>query len=158
MLIRRLAFWETMRVDVFGWVELCWVCCRFRLRTMKVPAKFFVSRASAPWQHVLVDFEGPMTPADVDGYRYIFTYTCMVCLGSYLVAVKNLTHQEVRRAMITCVLRSLTIPWYLGHDGGPEFTSLLFQELESLLDIHTRVGTRWRPTEQAPVGREHQET
>ena len=125
---------------------------------MKVPAQFFVSRASAPWQHVLVDFVGPMTPADVDGYRYMFTYTCMVCLGSYLVAVKNLTHQEVRRAMITCVLRSLTIPWYLGHDGGPEFTSLLFQELESLLDIHTRVGTRWRPTEQAPVEREHQET
>ena len=60
--------------------------------------------------------------------------------------------------MITCVLRSLTIPWYLGHDGGPEFTSLLFQELESLLDIHTRVSTRWRPTEQAPVEREHQET
>ena len=56
-----------MRIDVFGWIELCWICIQFRLKATKVPAKFFVSRASAPWQHVLIDFEGPMTPADIEG-------------------------------------------------------------------------------------------
>ena len=59
--------------------------------------------------------------------------------------------------MVSCILKSLTIPWYLGHDGGPEFVSLAFREIEALLAIRTRDGHRWRPTEQTPVEREHQE-
>merc|ERR1711981_1458904 len=45
----------------------------------------------------------------------------------------------------------------LGSDRGPELWNLCIQELEAILGIVARPGTGWRPVEQAPVEREHQE-
>ena len=50
-----------------------------------------------------------------------------------------------------------TIPCLAGHDGDKAFLNLLFEDLESLLDIDDVTGHKYRPTEQAPVEREHQE-
>ncbi len=74
-----------------------------------------------------------------------------------LEVVPALTHAEVRRGLLACVLRTKTIPCLVGHDGDIAFTNLLFLELEELLDIENVVGGRYRPTAQAPVEREHQE-
>ena len=147
-----------MAQDISEWVERCYTCIQFRKRPQKPFTGFFTSQHQLPWHHVLLDFEGPITPADVDGGRYILTYTCLVCYGSLLEVVPALTHNHVRRALLACVLRAKTIPCLAGHDGDQAFTSLLFQELEAPLDITDSTGRRYRPTELAPVEREHQET
>ena len=59
--------------------------------------------------------------------------------------------------MLACVIRAKTIPCLAGHDGDVAFLNLLFEELEALLDIDDATGRRYRPTEQAPVERAHQE-
>ena len=111
-----------------------------------------------PWQHVMIDFEGPITPADIDGYTYIFTYTCCLHRGSLLEATKTLRNSEVRRVVGKCMFRSLTVPQHFGHDRGPELTNAINDEMDALLGIVQRLGSAWRPWEQSPVEREHQET
>ena len=77
---------------------------------------------------MIIDFEGPITPADIDGGRYILTYTCLTCNGSMLEVLTSLCHTDVRRAMLACVLRTKTIPCLAGHDGDKAFLNLLFED------------------------------
>ena len=44
-----------------------------------------------------------------------------------------------------------------GMDRGPEIWNALVRELAALLHIVARPGTAYRPVEQAPIEREHQE-
>ena len=93
-----------MPKDVCDWVDMCFVCIQFRKRPQKVLSNFFTTRHRLPWHHVLIDFEGPITPVDLSGGRYTITYTCLVCSGTLLVVLKSLCHSEVRRAMLACVI------------------------------------------------------
>ena len=77
-----------------------------------------------PWPHVMIDSKGPITPADMDGFTYIFTYTCCLHRGSLLEATKTLRNSE----------------------------------RDALLGIGQRLSSAWRPWEQAPTERGHQET
>ena len=92
---------------------------------------------------MIIDFEGPITPADIDGGRYILTYSCLTCNGSMLEVLKSLCHMDVRRAMLACVLSTKTIPCLAGHDGDKALLNLLFEELESLLDIDDFTGHKY---------------
>ena len=116
--------------DVSNWVDGCFVCIQFRRRPQKILSSYFTAKHRLPWHHVLLDFEGPITPADRDGGRYILTYTCLVCYGTFLEVVKTLCHSDVRRALLACVIRAKTIPCLASHDGDVAFLNLLFQELE----------------------------
>ena len=51
-------------------------CLQFRKKGCKMLTQMIVPVGLLPWQHVMIDLEGPITPADIDGYTYIFTYTC----------------------------------------------------------------------------------
>ena len=134
-MLRRWCLWNSLVVDVKAWVDACYACVQFRRRPRKVLSSPIVARHHLPWHHVLVDFEGPITPADRDGGRYILKYICLVCGGCMLEVVEALTHSQVRRAFLACVLRAKTLPMLLGHDGDQAFTNLLFSELEALLSI-----------------------
>ena len=72
-MMRRCVYWLSMQADIAAAVELCWVCLQFRKRPAQLLSRPFAAWASLPWQHVLIDFEGPKTPPDLQGYRYIFT-------------------------------------------------------------------------------------
>ena len=85
------------------WVDACFACAQFRKRPSKVLTSFFVARHRLPWHHVMVDFEGPITPADRDGARYILTYTCLLCGGALLEIAESLTHSQARRSFLACV-------------------------------------------------------
>ena len=116
-----------------------------------------VCTAPACWVEVLVDVRGPITPADIDGYRYVFVWMCKLCRGAYLTALRHLQSSEIRRAVTTSVCRALTFPQLFGHDQGPELTNAVNEELVQLCGVTRRLGGAWRPWEQGGVEREHQE-
>ena len=157
-LAQRWCFWKGMAADISRWVDVCFTCAQFRKQPRKVLSSCFVARHRLPWHHGMVDFEGPITPADRDGFRFIMTYTCLLCHGSLLEVTKDLGIPQVRRAMSRSMFRAKAIPLLLEHDGDQAFTNLCFQELEALTNIEDAQGNRYRPSELAPVERDHQET
>ena len=61
-----------------------WTCLLFRKRATKPPTGVLTARAFFPWRHVMVDFEGPSSPASASGNRYVLEYVCMVTMGRHL--------------------------------------------------------------------------
>ena len=71
--------------------------------------------------------------------------------------MRSLTHAEVRRAFVRCVLRSRTIPSLIRSDRGPEFKNALMAELSAMLGTEWRFSAPLRPCELGANERVHQE-
>jgi hypothetical protein len=89
-LLRRVVTWPRMGHDVEVWCDRCWTCILYRKRGSRLPAGIIVCRGRTPWGHVHIDFEGPITPADVAGYTRICTYICTLTGASLLTPLLDL--------------------------------------------------------------------
>ena len=150
-IVKRSVHWLTMERDVGDCVESCWGCLQFRKMGCKSLTQKIVPVGRLPWQHGVIYLKGPMTLADIDGYAYIFTYTCCLHRGSLLEPTNSLENSEVRRVMGKCIFRSLTVPQLFGHDRGPALTNTVNDEMDARLGIVQRSGAAWRPWEQSPT-------
>jgi hypothetical protein len=158
-LLARACWWEKMRQDVLLWCDRCWQCLQFRRRPDRAPAGNHVSYTQRPWQDVMIDCEGPSSPADIaTGAKYVLTYRCTMCGGVKLEQLEKLEHNHFRRAFLRCVFKTGTIPETIRTDRGPEVANAAMDELRSLLGSRRILGHAFRPTSQAPVERAHQET
>ena len=76
-LLARACWWEHMRRDVLMWCDRRWQCLQYRRRPDQVPAGCHVSYMQRPWQDVMIDCEGPSSPADIaTGAKYVPTLRC----------------------------------------------------------------------------------
>ena len=80
--------------------------------------------------------------AESDGYRYVCTDTCKLLRVPILEPCRSLKRGDAMQVVMTCMLRSLTVPAMWRHDLGPEFTNSLFEEVTVLLGIHERTAHR----------------
>ena len=104
-----------------------------------------------------MDFEGPMTPEDRQGNKYILTYMCCISHAVMFEAVRNLTHSEVRRAFSRLLFRSRCLPKLIRTDRGQEFKNSLMEEYCALIGLRHKMATPMRPVEMAANERLHQE-
>ena len=149
MMLQKAVWWPTLVADVKLWCDRCWTCLKYRRRALKGPAKWIVTSTFCCWQEVMVDCEGPSTPADKNGCRYVLTYYCCVCTGVILEPFVELTHSCFRRSYMKAMMRSGTIPLIIRSDRGAEFKNLMMAELHALLGSSQKFGTEYRPCEQA---------
>ena len=156
-LLLRTCWWSGLVKDVEHFVSRCWQCLQFRKVPQKLPASFIVTGTLGPWQHVVMDCEGPVSPTDRDGYRYVLTYLCSLSGGALFEPLRNLGHSEFRTGFSRCVFRSGTVPARVSSDCGTEMRNAAMAELKALMNIGSRFGTPWRPVEQGAVERQHQE-
>ena len=142
--LRRCVVWDRMLPDCEFWVESCSRCAQHR--RAGVPQRMdpkLEQHTLGPWMDVYVDFTGPYTESD--GYRYVCTYTCKLLRVPILEPCRSLNRGDAMQAVMTCMLRSLTIPAVWRHDLGPEFTNALFEEMTVLLGIQERTPPAHRP-------------
>eukprot|EP00969_Alexandrium_andersonii_P124658 5510075-Alexandrium_andersonii.AAC.1 len=57
----------------------CWQCLQYRATPQKLPASFVATASFGCWRHVMIDCEGPSSPPDQDGYRFVVSYMRIVC-------------------------------------------------------------------------------
>ena len=112
--------------------------------------------AETCWQEVSVDCEGP-NREDREGLRYSLTYFDCLSHAVLLEPMRSLTHSEVRRAFVRCVLRSRTMPSLVRSDRGAEFKNALMAELSVMLGAEWRFSAPLRPCELGANERVHQE-
>ena len=146
-----------MAEDVEKYCANCITCIRYRHKPQKQESVPVKRKDVECWQEIMIDIEGPSTPSDRSGNVYVLTYMCLVCRQPLLEPLRRLDHHEVRRAFSRCVFRSGTIPILLRSDRGQEFKNSYIREFLALAGVRQRYGTQWRPVEQGPVERMHQE-
>mgnify|MGYP003323481527 CR=1 FL=1 len=83
-IMRRQVWWPTLHVDVVRWWDECLTCLRFRKLQTKQEQVARVPVDAEAWEEVMIDLEGPNSPADQDGDKYIMTYICCLCHGILL--------------------------------------------------------------------------
>ena len=97
------------------------------------------------WEEIMIDLEGPSTPASKRGYRYTLTYICLLCHGVLFEPGEKISAMEVRRMFSRCVFRAGTLPLMLRSDRGPELKNAVMAEYTALIGLRHRFGTPWRP-------------
>ena len=157
-LCKRQVYWDGMNKDFDRWTNECLTCIRFRKINTKTPAVATVPSNMDCWQEVMIDLEGPSSPPDAQGNRYLMTYICCLCQGVLQDRSPACNAREARRMFASCVLRSGTIPSLLRSDRGPELKNALMAEYCAITGIGHRFGTAWRPCEQGLVEGAHRKT
>ena len=76
--LKRIVWWQTMHTDVETWWLRCHTCQRFRKVAQRQEAPSVIPIEAECWERVMIDIEGPSTPADLDGCIYVMTYICTV--------------------------------------------------------------------------------
>ena len=155
-LLERAVWWPDLAKDVAAWVGKCLACIKGRSRPTKVEARAVKCGAETCWQEVSVDCEGP-NREDREGLRYSLTYFDCLSHAVLLEPMRSLTHSEVRRAFVRCVLRSRTMPSLVRSDRGAEFKNALMAELSVMLGAEWRFSAPLRPCELGANERVHQE-
>ena len=155
-LLERAVWWPDLAKDVAAWVGKCLACIKGRSRPTKVEARAVKCGAETCWQEVSVDCEGP-NREDREGLRYSLTYFDCLSHAVLLEPMRSLTHSEVRRAFVRCVLRSRTMPSLVRSDRGAEFKNALMAELSVMLGAEWRFSAPLRPCELGADERVHQE-
>ena len=155
-LLERAVWWPDLAQDVAAWVSRCLACIKGRSRPTKVEARAVKCGAETCWQEVSVDCEGP-NREDREGLRYSLTYFDCLSHAVLLEPMRSLTHSEVRRAFVRCVLRSRTMPSLVRSDRGAEFKNALMAELSVMLGAEWRFSAPLRPCELGANERVHQE-
>ena len=105
-----------MKKDADTWVQTCNTCVRFRKITTKTQQVAVIPVDAECWHEVMMDLEGPSTPADKDGRRYTSTYVCCVCHGVFLEGLKMANALLLRRAFASSMFRAggddvMTMMW-----------------------------------------------
>ena len=119
--LRRRFVWDRMLPDCEYWTQSCPRCASHRRSGMPLPADPKLEQHTlGPWMDVYVDFVGPYVES-VDGYKYACTYTCKLLRVPIIEPVRSLKHGDAMQGVLTCTLRSLTVPAMWRHDLGPEF-------------------------------------
>lgn len=143
--IQRFFFWPTMNADIKKYIQECAICEKTKIhRHTKSPMQI-TSTGDTFFDHVFIDFIGPINPISAEGHQYIFTAICD--LTKYVVAIPtyDCTALTTARTLVENIILKFNIPRKLTSDNGSNFTSELFKEVSKILKIKKINTTAYHP-------------
>lgn len=143
--IQRFYHWPTMTTDIKKYVTECEICEKTKInKHTKCPMQI-TSTGDKIFDHVYIDFVGPIDPPSSDGHKYIFTATCD--LTKYVVAVPtyDITALTTAQVFVENIILRFNIPRELTSDNGSNFTAELFKQTAKLLKIKRINTTAYHP-------------
>lgn len=143
--LKKIYSWPTINLDVKKFVNECEICekTKFGINT-KVPLQI-TSTSECPFDHVFIDFVGPITPESADGMKYIFTVTCDLTKYVVLVPTRDMTAVTTAECFIEKIILVHGTPSQVTSDNGTNFTSGTFRELNKKLKSDQITTTPYHP-------------
>lgn len=143
--VKKIYTWPTINLDVKKFVNECEICekTKFGVNT-KVPLQI-TSTSECPFDHVFIDFVGPITPETDDGMKYIFTVTCDLTKYVVLVPTKDCSAVTTAECFVEKVILVHGTPSQVTSDNGTNFTSNTFKELNKKLKTDQITTTPYHP-------------
>uniref|UniRef100_A0A1B0C8P4 RNA-directed DNA polymerase n=1 Tax=Lutzomyia longipalpis TaxID=7200 RepID=A0A1B0C8P4_LUTLO len=128
-------YWPSMRTDVRNYLKKCEVCKAVKSPniTLTPPMGSHVS-ASRPWEHIAMDFVGPLTKSS-QGYRQLLVIIDRCTKFVLLYPLRNATTTTVIKVLSTYVFPIFGIPRVVFSDNGPAFSSTAYKSFLADLGI-----------------------
>ena len=142
--LRRKFYWPHMAADVATTVHECESCAKNRIRLMKQANKLKLFPATTPLECVAIDILGPL-PKSKDGYRFILVVTDRFTKLTHAFPLKKIKADDVAVMFVNEWVFKYGAPEQLVSDNGPQFVSLLFQQVCKLLSINNAFTATYHP-------------
>lgn len=151
--MKKIYKWHNMANDIKKFVQECQICKQTKPgRLIKSPMQI-TSVAEHPFDHVNIDFQGPINPKSSDGCLYIFVATDDLTKYSIAIPTLNQTAQVAADCFLEHVILRFGFPTTVTSDNGPAFIADLFKELNSQLKIKQILTSPYNPKANANVER-----
>jgi transposase InsO family protein len=142
--LQRYYIWPKMNHDVETYCKQCQVCQLVKgtakqglLQPLPIPA--------GPWQHVSMDFVGPL-PTTKRKNTHVMVIVDRFTKWAYFIPTKdNLTAEKVAKLFLDTVYSNHGMPRAIISDRDSRFTSDFWQEFLKLLDVKPLMSTAYHP-------------
>lgn len=150
--LRRRYYWPSLAEDVYGWVASCNTCSKNRLMEARHTSAMLLFPATEPFTSVAVDLLGPQ-PRTPEGYEYLLVMCCRFTKPTRVVPLRDVTALDVLSSIIDVWIASYGIHDSLLSDNGPQFASILYRGVLSMLWVATNYATPYHPQTNGQVKR-----
>lgn len=128
-------FWPTMRTDIKNYVKKCEVCKKTKSpNTSLTPPMGSHIVASRPWEHISVDFIGPLVRSS-EGYRHILVVVDKLTKFVLVFPVRDASSSILIKTFSQNIFPIFGVPRVLLSDNGPAFVASTFAEFLKELGI-----------------------
>lgn len=146
-------FWPSMNKDSSLWAKTCIECQKSKI-TRHTRSEFQrFELPSGRFEKIHIDLVGPLAPSN--GNIYILTIIDRFTRWTEAIPLQDSTAKTVAKALMENFIARFGIPLELTSDQGPQFESLLFQELTKTLGIHKIRTTPYHPQSNGLIERFH---
>lgn len=143
--MKRLFTWKTMVEDIKRYVKQCDVCEKTKTtRNIRTPMQI-TSTGSKPFDHVFIDFIGPINPPSEDGHRHIFVATCDLTKYTVAIPTMNCTAETAAACFLNDIILKYGFPSCVTSDNGPAFIAQTFKDLNKKLNVKKITTTPYHP-------------
>ena len=145
--------WPGMRKDINNWRKLCLDCHQSKVsQHTRAPLQDFKEQ-NCCFNHLHVDIVGPLTPSQ--GFTYLFTIIDRFTRWTEAIPMTDSTAPTCARALFREWIAIFGIPGEITSDGGPQFTSELWDQLHHILGTKVYHTTAYHPQANGIVERFH---
>ena len=149
--VKQKFYWPGNRNDVENWVASCVECQSRKNPKQKHRQPMTLWPSSEPFYHVSVDIMGPLPMSK--GYKYILMIGDNFSRWFEAIPLMEITAKAVCMSFIESWVSRYGIPEYIHSDNGVQFTSNLFRDMCSALNIVRTRSTPYHPQGNAKVER-----
>lgn len=153
--MRQIYNWHGMSRDIKNFVLQCPTCQQTKPgKLIKAPMQI-TTVAEHPFDHVFLDFQGPINPKSSEGYSSIFVATDDLTKFSIAIPTMDQTALTAARCFIDHVCLIFGFPSLVTTDGGPGFTGEFFTEVPKHLKLKQIVTSPYTPRANGSVERKN---
>lgn len=137
--------WKGMSEEIKQFVKKCPTCERTKVHTnVRIPMEIS-SQGSSPFDHVYIDFVGPINPPTAMNNRWIFSAVCDLTKMVVFVPTPDATALTAAKCLLDNVILKFNFPSKIISDNAASFLSKVITELTNLFSIKKIFTTPYHP-------------
>jgi len=150
--IRRHYYWESITADLYDWVASCASCDRNRIAPRRRTSMLKLFPETDPFAGLSMDLLRPLTETKT-GNVFLLIIVDRSSMLVRAVPLAGITATDVSSALCRDWISVYGPPGTVLTDNGPQFASLFFQGVCSLMGIRKLYTSTYHPQTSSPVKR-----
>jgi transposase InsO family protein len=137
-------FWESMRKDIFKYINACPSCQQFKYNNAPTASPMQMHVVNEPWITIGIDIMGPF-PTTLRNKRFLLVVVDYFTRWVELFSLRSTTSTDIANILTNEVFSRFGIPRFIVSDNGPQFVSNLFQNFCETLNIKQNLTANYHP-------------